>query len=155
MREQNLYISAGRESKLRNKDEAVDYLFRLFVVWWRWCFPGYTTLAKSSNQFPSKAWLIPYTSRRWYIRAAVLWNRSACSVGEKSRASRLKAFQLTVYEQDCLSTGTMPSCTTLTLALNTPEMHIPPWLWFSKYHHNCRHPWNLFPDPRSADYRGA
>ena len=155
MREQKLYISAGRESQAEEQRRSCRLLVPAFRCVAEVVFSWLHYVAKSSKQFPSKAWLIPYTSRRWYIRAAVLWNRSACSVGEKSRASRLKAFQLTVYEQDCLSTGTMPSCTTLTLALNTPEMHIPPWLWFSKYHHNCRHPWNLFPDPRSADYRGA
>ena len=37
-----------------------------------------------------------HTVIRRYARAAVLWNRSACSVAEKSRANRLKAFQHTV-----------------------------------------------------------
>ena len=37
-----------------------------------------------------------YISGSLYARAAVLWNRSACSVAEKSRARRLKAFQQTL-----------------------------------------------------------
>ncbi len=46
---------------------------------------------------------------RWYTLAAVSWNRAAFSLREKFSQMHLKAFHITLYEYDALSTGKLLS----------------------------------------------
>ena len=107
-------------------------MFRLFVVWRRWCSYGYTTFAKPSKQFPSKAWLIllhlpqvVHPGRRVVEQVCLLCRRKVPRQPLEGVPAHCVRAGMLIHRGNAL-------LTTLTLPLITPEMHIPPWLWFSK-----------------------